>query len=63
MIYPFKIDENKTFAKWRHISTKTRILQGFAFLCKLELLLFKLRWGYQIQIWKEKQLAYYDMSL
>jgi len=26
----------------------TRILQGFAFLCKLVLLLFKPHWGYQI---------------
>ena len=27
---------------------------GFAFLCKLELLLFKPHWGYQIWIWKKK---------
>ena len=39
---------------WRHFTTMTRILQGFAFLCKLRLLLFKPRWDYQIWIWKEK---------
>ena len=33
----------------------TRILLGFAFLSKLELLLFKPHWDYQIQIWKKKR--------
>ena len=28
---------------------------GFAFLCKLELLLFKPHWGYQIWIWKKTE--------
>ena len=39
---------NKPFAWWRHFTTMTRIVQGFAFLCKLGLLLFKLHCGYQI---------------
>ena len=32
------------FTRWRHFTTTTRILQGFAFLCKLELLLLKPHW-------------------
>ena len=39
---------NRPFAWWRHFNTTTRILQGFAFLCKLGLLLFKPRWDYKI---------------
>ena len=31
---------NRPSAWWRHFTTMTRFLQGFAFLCKLELLLF-----------------------
>ena len=49
-----KKSSNRPFAWWRHFTTTTRILQGFAFLCKLRLLLFKPRWDYQIWIWKEK---------
>ena len=45
---------NWPFAWWRHFTTRTRILQRFAFLCKLRLLLLKPRWDYQIWIWKEK---------
>ena len=33
------------FTRWRHFTTKTRILQGFAFLCKLELLLLTPHWN------------------
>ena len=36
---------NGPFAWWRHFTTMTRILQGFAFLCKLGLLLFKTSQG------------------
>ena len=32
----------------RHFTTMTKILEGFASLCKLGLLLFKSHWGYQI---------------
>ena len=32
------------FTRWRHFTTTTRILQAFAFLCKLELLLLKPHW-------------------
>ena len=39
---------NRPLARWRHFTTTTRILQGFAFLCKLGLLLFNPRWEYQI---------------
>ena len=39
---------NRPFAWWRHFTTMTRILQGFAFFCKLGLLLFKPHWGYKI---------------
>ena len=43
---------NKSSARWRCFITTTqttiRNLQGFAFLCKLELLLFKPRWDYKI---------------
>ena len=46
---------NRPFAWWRHFTTRTRILQRFAFLCKLRLLLFKPRWDHQIWIWKEKR--------
>ena len=38
---------NRPLARWRHF-TATRILQGFAFLCKLGLLLFNPRWECQI---------------
>ena len=43
---------NRSFVWWRHFITMSRILQGFAFLCKLGLLLFKPHWGYQIYISK-----------
>ena len=39
---------NRPFARWRHFTTITIIFQGFAFLCKLALLLFKPQWDYQI---------------
>ena len=39
---------NRPLARWRHFTTTTRIAQGFAFLCKLGLLLFNPRWDYQI---------------
>ena len=42
------VQNNTPFAWWRHFTTMTRILQDFAFLCKLGLLLFKPHWGYQI---------------
>ena len=32
----------------------TKFLQGFAFLRKLGLLLFKPQWDYQIKKWKKK---------
>ena len=50
----------RPFASWRHFTTRTRILQGFAFLCKLGLLLFKPRWDYQIC---ETQIRYLEESL
>ena len=46
---------NRLFARWRHFTTTTRILQGFALLCKLSLLLFKPRLDYQILIWKKSE--------
>ena len=45
---------NRPFAWWRHFTTMTRILQGFAFLCKLGFLLFKPHWDYQILNMKRK---------
>ena len=44
----FPQSSNRSSARWRYFITTTRILQGFTFLCKLEPLLFKLRWDYQI---------------
>ena len=38
----------RPFAQGRHFTSMNRILQGFAFLCKLGLLLFKPHWDYQI---------------
>ena len=32
------------FTRWRHFTTTTRIVQGFAFLCKLEPFLLKPHW-------------------
>ena len=46
---------NRLFARWRHFTTTTRILQGFSLLCKLRLLLFKPRLDYQILIWKKSE--------
>ena len=43
-----RIRTNRPFALWHHFTTTTRILQGFAFLCKLGLLLFKPHWDYKI---------------
>ena len=43
-----RIRTNRPFAPWHHFTTTTRILQGFAFLCKLRLLLFKPHWDYKI---------------
>ena len=40
---------------WCRFTTTTRILQLFAFLCKLGILLFKPHCDYQIKIWKKKQ--------
>ena len=40
----------KPFARWRHFTTRIRILHGFVFLCKqfkVRLLLFKPSWDYQ----------------
>jgi len=37
------ICDNCPFARWRRFTTATRMLQGFAFLCKLGLLLFNPR--------------------
>ena len=39
---------NRPLARWPRFTTITRILQGFAVLCKLGLLLFNPRWDYQI---------------
>ena len=39
---------NRPLTRWRHFTTSTRILQGFALLCKLGLLWFNPRWEYQI---------------
>ena len=50
-----KVSHNRPLAQWHHFTTTTWILQGFAFLCKLGLLLFNPRWDYQILIWKEKR--------
>ena len=35
---------NRLFALWHHFTITTRILRGFAFLCKWGLLLFKPHW-------------------
>ena len=40
--------KNRPFARWRHFTTTTRILQGIAFLSKLRLLFMKPHWDYQI---------------
>ena len=45
---------SRPFTRWPDFTTKTRILHSFAFLCKLELLLFKAHWNYQILNLKEK---------
>ena len=37
----------RRFARWLHLTTTTRILQGFVFLYKLGLLLCKPLWDYQ----------------
>ena len=45
------------FERWRHFTTTTRILQGFAFFCQLGLFsfdLFKPRWDHQIKRRKGK---------
>ena len=55
-IYPFCMGDSfarKTVAIWnkylgRRFTTTSRILQGFTFLCKLGLLLFKPRRDFQI---------------
>ena len=39
-----KKSSNRPFALWHHFTITTRILQGFAFLCKWGLLLFKPHW-------------------
>ena len=39
---------NRPFALWHHFTTTTRILQGFGFMCKLRLLLFKPHWDYKV---------------
>ena len=44
-----RIRTNRPFALWHHFTTTTRILQGFAFLCKLRLLLFKPHWDYKFK--------------
>ena len=36
-----KYSRNRPFARWHHFTTTTRILQGFAFLCKVGRLSFK----------------------
>ena len=38
---------NRRYSRWRHFTTATKILQGFAFLCKLGLSLFKPLWDYK----------------
>ena len=50
----------RSFAWWRHFTTTNRILQDFAFLCKLGLLLFYPHWDYQIKIWKEKRKVFWS---
>ena len=54
-----RIRTNRPFAPWHHFTTTTRILQGFAFLCKLSLL-FKPLLGLQILIWKEKRKGFWS---
>ena len=44
------IAPNRPFARWHHFTSTTRILQGFAFLCKLGLSLFKPHWDYKINM-------------
>ena len=39
---------NRPFAWWNHFTTTTRILQWYAFLCELGLLLFKPCWDYKL---------------
>ena len=41
---------NRPFARWHHFTSTTRILQGFAFLCKLGRSLFKPHWDYKINM-------------
>ena len=43
----------RPFARWRHFTTTTRVLQGFAFLCKLGLLLTSL--GFLMKFLKLKE--------
>ena len=49
------VPKNRPLVQWCNFTATTRILQGFAFLCNLMLLLFKPCWNYQIKIWKEQQ--------
>ena len=43
---------------FRYFTTTTRILQGFAFLCKLGLLLFNPRWITKFKHKKEKRTGF-----
>ena len=43
-----KKSSSRPFALWHHFTITTRILQGFAFLCKWGLLFFKPHWDNQI---------------
>ena len=58
LLWPFVtgLYENiSPFVLWRQFITTTRIVQGFACLYKLRLLLFKPRWDYQFRCEKENE--------
>ena len=40
--------KNRTIARWRHLTTTTRILEFVVFLCKLRLLFFNPQWDWEI---------------
>ena len=42
--------EDRRFPLWRHLTSSTRILHFFCFLCLLEQLFFKPNWKFKIEI-------------
>ena len=57
-----KIKTYGPFAWWRHFTNYDIDLSGFAFLCKLGLLLFKPRWDYDGKRCKRNNLTWFVVS-